>query len=194
MNNYSTVYFDSVSEVSLDRAVKLLSGISGGVYRAAGSALKRAAQHGLTIGMRIASEEYAISQGELKSRTQNIRSVSHASTGGYQVSFGYRGRVIPLIRFDTKIGSDGRVYTRVLRSSAREALDHAFVAQMNGHTGVFEREGPDRFPVKELFGPSAVSAFNAHEETVDKMESEILETYEQRLDHEITRLLNGWGG
>ena len=54
MNNYSTVYFDSVSEVSLDRAVKLLSGISGGVYRAAGSALKRAAQHGLTIGMRIA--------------------------------------------------------------------------------------------------------------------------------------------
>ena len=50
---------------SLERVSKLLAGVPDGVYRAVGSALKRAARHGLTVGMKIVSEEYAISQGEL---------------------------------------------------------------------------------------------------------------------------------
>lgn len=66
------------------------------------------------------------------------------------------------------------MHTRVLRSNAQEALDNAFVTQVGGHTGVFEREGPERFPIRELFGPSAVQAFYAHEETTDKMDEEIL--------------------
>lgn len=190
----STVYFDEVGEYGLDRAAKLLAGISNGVYRAVGSAIKRAAQHGLTVGMRIVSEEYAISQGELKSKTKNINTVVKDGAGVYSVTFGYRGNVIPLIKFDTKIGVDGRVQTRVLRSNARETLDQAFAAQMGGHTGIYEREGPERLPIKELFGPSAVQAFYAREETTDKMNDEIVKTYEERIEHEIMRLLNGWGG
>lgn len=60
----STVYFDEIGEYKLDRVTKLLAGIPGGVYKAVGSAIKRAAQHGLTLGMRIVSEEYAIGQSE----------------------------------------------------------------------------------------------------------------------------------
>lgn len=84
--------------------------------------------------------------------------------------------------------------TRVLRSNARETLDQAFAAQMGGHTGIYEREGPERLPIKELFGPSAVQAFYAREETTDKMNDEIVRTYEERIEHEIMRILNGWGG
>lgn len=190
----SIVYFDNVGEYGIDRATKLLSGIPDGVYRAVGSAIKRAAQHGLTVGMKIVSEEYAISQGELKSRTKNINTIVKDSAGSYEVTFGYRGHVIPLIKFDTKFGADGRIHTRVLRANAREVLDSAFISRMGSHTSVFEREGPERFPIRELFGPSAVQAFYAHEETTDKMDEEILKTYESRIEHEIMRVLNGWGG
>ena len=189
-------YAITIDEIdgSLERVSKLLAGVPDGVYRAVGSALKRAARHGLTVGMKIVSEEYAISQGELKARTRNINTVIKDAAGAYSITFGYRGNVIPLIKFDTKCGSDGRVHTRVLRSNAQEALDNAFVTQVGGHTGVFEREGPERFPIRELFGPSAVQAFYAHEETTDKMDEEILKTYESRIEHEIMRVLNGWGG
>lgn len=190
----STVYFDEVGEFGLDRATKLLAGIPDGVYRAVGSAVKRSAQHGLTVGMKIVSEEYAISSGELKSRTRNINAVEKDSGGSYSVTFGYRGNVIPLIRFDMHYADGAVVSTRVLRSSTRKELDHAFVAHMGSHTGVFERETKKRFPVAEMFGPSAVQAFYAHEETVDKMNDAILSTYETRIDHEISRVLNGWGG
>ena len=190
----STVYFDDVGEYGLDRVSKLLAGIPDGVYRAVGSAIKRSARHGLTVGMKIVSKEYAIGQNELKARTRNINTIVKEGGGTYSVTFGYRGNVIPLIKFDTKFGADGRVRTRVLRSNTRQVLDNAFVSQVGAHTGVFEREGPERFPIRELFGPSAVQAFYAHEETVDKMDEEILHTYESRIEHEITRVLNGWGG
>ncbi|MEN6437024.1 MAG: hypothetical protein ABFD97_00405 [Syntrophobacter sp.] len=188
------VYFDEVGDIKLDRVTKLLAGIPDGVYRAVGSAIKRAASHGLTVGMRIVSEEYAISQGDLKERTRNINTIEKTGPGSYEVTFGYRGNVIPLIRFDTKINKEGRVSARVLRTNARTAIENAFTASVNGHTGIFEREGPSRLPIKELFGPSAVQAFYAHEETVDKMDAEVRNTYESRIEHEITRVLNGWGG
>ena len=79
----------------------------------------------LTIRMKIVSEEYAIGQGELKNRTKHINTVAKDSAGSYEVTFGYRGNVIPLIHFDTKIDSSGRIATRVLRSNARQLLDHA---------------------------------------------------------------------
>lgn len=190
----STVYFDEVGEFGLDRATKLLAGIPDGVYRAVGSAVKRSARHGLTVGMKIVAGEYAISQSDLKSKTRNINVVDKDSGGTYSVTFGYRGNVIPLIRFDTHFTNEGVVASRVLRANSRKQLDHAFAAHMGGHTGVYERETEKRFPIKELFGPSAVQAFYAREETVDKMNDAVLETYETRIDHEITRVLNGWGG
>ena len=145
--------------------------------------------------MKIVSEEYAIGQNELKRRTRTIRRVKKGASGGYEVTFGYSGHVIPLLRFDTQIGSDGRIYARVLCSNVRKLIANAFVSRVKGqHTGVFVREGDARHPIHELFGPSAVAAFYAHEETVDKMDEEIRSSYEKRVEHEITRILNGWGG
>jgi len=186
-------FVDSIGEEKLEHAAKVLAGIPAGVQKAVGSAFKRAAAHGLTVGMKIVSEEYAIGQNELKSRTRNINTVIKNGASSIEVTFGYRGNVIPLLKFDTTYSKDGRVQTRVLRSSAKQALDNAFVAQVGSHRGVFERVGPKRFPVKELFGPSSVQAFYAHEETVDKMDEAISTEFDKRIDHEISRILNGWG-
>ena len=84
------------------------------------------------------------------------------------------------------------MHTRVLRSSAQEVLNHAFVVRMGGHTGVFEREGPERFPVRELYGPATPQMMYSDEETMDKIEAQIVETYEKRISHEIDVVLNGW--
>lgn len=189
----SAVYFD-IEDKKLDRAQKLLSGIPDGIYRAVGSALKRASQHALTIGMKIVSEEYAIGQNQLKSNTRNINTIIKDGKGSFEVTFGYRGNVIPLIRFDTQVGKDGNVSARVLRSNSRKSIDHAFIANVNSHRGVYERESGSRLPIRELYGPSAVQAFYAREETVDKMDEEIRKTNDSRIEHEISRVLNGWGG
>jgi hypothetical protein len=187
------VGFDEVGEYKLDEAIRLLAGIPGGVYRAVGSSIKRSAKHGLTVGMKIVSKEYAITQKELKNRTKNINTVVKGGSGSYEVTFGYLGNVIPLIKFDTRVNKKGLVTTRVLRSSAREKLDHAFKSQMKSHTGIYERETDKRLPVRELYGPSAVQAFFARETTVDRMDDEIRATYEKRIEHEVLRVLNGWG-
>lgn len=104
-------YAITIDEIddSLDRVSKLLAGVPDGVYRAVGSALKRSARHGLTVGMKIVSEEYAISQGELKSRTKTINTIVKDSASSYQVTFGYRGNVIPpyQVRYQVWSGRQG---------------------------------------------------------------------------------------
>lgn len=186
----------SVSAISpgLARAADILEDLRGGIYKAVGSAIKRAAEHGKTVGMKIAAEEYTIGQNELKKRTKNINTIINNQDSSYSVTFGYKGHVIPLIKFDTKAGKDGYVSTRVLRSNTRTYLNKAFIASGGqSYKRVYERAGKERYPLRQLYGPSAVQAFTAHEENVDKMEAALVETYEKRIDHEITRVLNGGG-
>lgn len=180
-----------IAEEGLDRVIQLLAGLRGGAYKAMGSALAQAANSGKTVAKREASKKYTISQSEFVAQTKNINHFVHSGRA-LSVVFGYRGHVVPLIKFDTKFGADGRVHTCVLRSSAQEVLDHAFVARMGGHTGVFEREGPERFPVRELYGPATPQMMYSDEETMDKIENRIVETYTKRISHEIDVILNGW--
>jgi hypothetical protein len=191
-----SVLFVGIAEDSLDRATKLLAGIPDGVYRAVGSALKRAAAHGQTVGAKIVSEEYAIGQNELKRHVKNINRIVKDGKSSYEVTFGYKGWVIPLLKFDTVIDRQGRVSARVVRSGTRKALDHAFRAHMGPHVGIYERIGPDRFPVRELYGPATPQLFyeGAEGEAYEKMDKEIRDAFEKRIDREILRVLNGWGG
>ena len=63
----------------------------------------------------------------------------------------------------------------------------------SGHTGVFEREGPKRFPIEEKMGLSAAQMVG-NEKVIEAVEEEAQETVNARLEHEIERLLNGYGG
>lgn len=193
----STVYSGltiDVVESSLDRVTKLLAGISGGVYKAVGSALTRAAAAGKTAAKQPITQEYTISQSQFLESTKNINHFVRESDGSISVVFGFRGNVIPLLRFNTKVGSDGRVITQVKRSGAETTLDRAFVAKMGGHRGIYERVGAQRFPVEELYGPATPQMMYSNENVLDEIESKMAETYEKRIDHEILRVLNGWGG
>ena len=182
-----------IAEDSLDRVTKLLAGISGGVYKAVGSALNRAAAAGKTAAKQPVTREYSISQSEFLSQTRNINHFVRDTGGGLSVVFGFRGNVIPLMKFNTRVNNNGQVVTQVKRSGAAATLDRAFTAQMGGHRGVYERVGVKRFPVEELYGPATPQMMYSNEEVTDEIEAKMVETYEKRIDHEILRLLNGWG-
>lgn len=182
-----------IAEDSLDKATRLLAGISGGVYKAVGSALSRAAAAGKTAAKGAVTKEYTISQSEFLARTRNINHFIRESSGGLSVVFGFRGNVIPLMKFNTRVNGSGQIVTQVKRSGSAETLNRAFSANMGGHRGIYERIGDSRFPVKELFGPATPQMMLANEAVTDEIDAKMAETYEKRIDHEILRILNGWG-
>lgn len=182
-----------IAENSLDRATKLLAGIHGGVYKAVGGALARAASSAKSAIKRPITEDYAISQSEFLSRTRDMNHFTREASGEISVVFGFVGSVIPLTKFNTRVDRTGRVTTQVKRSGAATALEHAFRAQMGGHTGIYEREGPERMPVHELYGPATTQMMYSDEHIMDTAEEAMVETFDKRIDHEINRLLNGWG-
>jgi len=162
-----------IAEESLDRASALLAGVSHGVEKAVGSALKRAADAGKTVAKRAAAKEYTLSQSEFLARTENINRIQNGTT----IVFGFRGYVIPLTVFSTRIDRSGRVVTHVKKSGAAEALNHAFAAQMGSHHGIYERVGTTRKPVVELFGPATPQMMYANEEIMDEVEERMVEVY-----------------
>lgn len=182
-----------VVEDSMDRVTKMLAGISGGVYKAVGSALTRAAAAGKTAAKEPVTKEYTISQSEFLARTRNINHFVRESSGGISVVFGFRGNVIPLMKFNTRVNGSGQIVTQVKRSGSAETLNRAFSAQMGGHRGIYERVGVSRFPVEELYGPATPQMMYSNEEVTDEIERKVADTYEKRIDHEILRILNGWG-
>ncbi len=189
---YGGVIVDVVED-SLDKATRLLAGINGGVYKAVGSALTRAAATGKTAAKQPVTKEYTISQSEFLARTRNINHFVRESSGGISVVFGFRGNVIPLMKFNTRVNGSGQIVTQVKRSGSAETLNRAFSAQMGGHKGIYERVGVKRFPVEELYGPATPQMMYSNEEVTDEIERKVADTYEKRIDHEILRILNGWG-
>lgn len=181
-----------VSAGSLERATNLLAGISGGAYKAVGSALKRAADSGKTVAKRAVTKEYTISQSEFLARTRNINHFVRESSGEITVSFGYAGCVIPLTKFNTRVSSSGQVVTQVKRSSAAEVLDHSFQARLGEHRGIYERIGVSRFPVEERYGPATSQMMYSNDEVIEEIGTKVSETFDKRIDQDILALLNGW--
>jgi len=177
---------------SLERATNLLAGISGGAYKAVGSALKRAADSGKTVAKRAVTKEYTISQSEFLARTRNINHFVRESSGEITVSFGYAGCVIPLTKFNTRVSSSGQVVTQVKRSSAAEVLDHSFQARLGEHRGIYERIGVSRFPVEERYGPATTQMMYSNDEITEEISEKVVETFDKRIDQDILALLNGW--
>ncbi len=193
MSIYSS-YIEVEAEESLKKASIILAGIPGGAKRAIGSTLSRVAQSGKTAVKGYITEEYTLSSGTFLSETKNINHYKRGSDGNISVVFGFRGNVIPLIKFQNSVSKSGGIFVQVKRSNSGDILKHAFNASVGSHTGIFERVGEERFPIKELFGPATPQMIYANESVLDKMENKMAETFDSRIDHEIMRVLNGWGG
>lgn len=187
----STVVITEVGSNTLERASKILAGIPGGVQKAAWNAMRRAGQQAKTKAGQFATAEYTISKGDFMRNVTNKIQMSGGGGGVASVRILYAGSVLPLLTFNTKYSKSGAVSTQVKRSGSASVLQHAFVAPVFGNTAVFERLGKSRFPVEQKYGPSTAHMMQ-NEKVIEQMDKTINEAFETRLDHEITRLLNGW--
>lgn len=184
-----------ISEVngsnSLDRAKLLLEGVPRGTYKALYFALKRAGDMGKTAAGRFAAEEYTIRKGDFM---RNVRHESKVKMGSGSVSLevSFAGNVLPLLTFNTRYSRGGKVQTRVKRESGATVLGRAFVANAGRGLGVYERVGDERYPIEQKYGPSTGHMMQ-NEQVIEKMDKTISENFEQRLEHEIYRILNGFG-
>lgn len=189
----STVRINEVGKNSLDRVNKLLAGIPGGIWKATSAALKRSSETAKTKAGQFAAEEYTISKGSFMHNVSQKVHISGDSGGVVSMSIGFAGAVLPLLTFNTRFSRNGLVQTQVKRNGGAATLEHAFVANIYGSTAVFERVGAPRFPVEQKFGPSTGHMMQ-NEQVVEKMDNTIRTTFDSRIEHEVLRVLNGWGG
>jgi hypothetical protein len=188
-----SVRISEVGAESLSRINKILAGIPGGIWKASYAALKRAGDTAKTRAGQFAAEAYTIKKGDFMKNVHQKSHIKSESGGIVSMSISYAGNVLPLLTFNTKYSRSGLLQTQVKRDGATAVLERAFAARVFGPIGVFERVGEKRFPVEQKFGPSTAHMMSS-EQVVEKMDATVRETFERRLEHEITRVLNGWGG
>lgn len=181
-----------VGGTSVERARLLLTGIQDGVKKAVGSALARTMTSSEAYAARAVRAEYVVSASTFKAYTN--ASHKDKKIRDNVVTITYSGHHIPIIELDRSFTKDGHVSVRVKRNSAREVLDHAFTATIGGKTGIYERETEARTPLRQIYGPSTPQMMSANEEVSAAIGEQMRETFDKRMEHEITRLLNGWGG
>jgi hypothetical protein len=178
--------------VSMERVNAILSGIPGAVPAAVGSALKRAGDAATTKAGRFAAAEYHISQGTFKGNSKQTTTQEGAPGGGVSLNIKFAGRVLSLLTFQTRYARGGLMYAKVKRESGGGTLRHVFTANLGGRLAAYERVGRDRFPLSKKFGPSTAHMMQ-NEDVVKEMDKTIAETYDKRIEHEITRILSGYG-
>lgn len=189
----SYVSIDQIGASSLERANKILAGVPGGIWRAAQGAIKRAGDTAKTQAGQFAAAEYTINKGEFMRNVTEKTTISGDSGGLVSMKISYAGHVLPLLTFNTRFSRRGSLTTQVKRNGGAATLQHAFAAKVFGPIAVFERVGSPRFPVEQKFGPSTAHMME-NERVTEQMDATIRETFERRMEHEITRVLNGWGG
>lgn len=187
-----TLADDSGSSKALDHATRLLAGIPGGVQKAAESALSRAATSGRASAAREVGKDYTLKTSDFKKYT---KSSQHIQKSGNEISVGlsFHGYHVPLIRFNAKITSAGLYKVQVKRNSAGDTLRHVFRATMaSGHIGLFERYSTRSLPIKQKMGPSVPQMMGANPNLANSVGENVRKVFEERMEHEITAVLNGW--
>lgn len=177
---------------ALERAEKLLYAFPGGVQRVAERSLKRAFSKSRTAASREVGRQYLLKASDFdrynKTNGRIIRAGNEIS-----LEINYSGQHIPIIRFDARTSSSGAVRAHVKRDTSAKDFEHAFrMGLSSGHMGVFERRGRTRLPIDEIKGPSAPQMMNANPTLAPKIGEQLSKAFEERIEHEILAIMNGW--
>jgi len=177
-----------VGDANLERAIKLLAGIPDGIYKAAHQALKRAGERAKTEAGRFVAEEYVITKGGFMKNVTVTTDISGGGGGSVGFNINFRGSVIPLTEFSVKASRGGGVTAQVKRGGGG-TISSAFAARVYGPMRIWERVGKSRLPVEQKYGPSTAQMMG-NETIVDLMTETIQESFHERLEHEVWRLLS----
>ena len=144
--------------------------------------------------MKRVKEVYAVQSSALTAATTTR--ISKSSTGNLAGYVSFSGFKLPLYKFNVtpKKPGTGKQVTASVMKNGGTTFEDAFVAEMkSGHMGVFERSGRKRLPVEEIMGLSAAQMVG-NAAVIEELEKEAQKVVDERLSHEIDRILNGYGG
>lgn len=215
------VTLDDSFRESVEKADRMLAAMPGGFEKALRSAIHRAASYTRTQISRRVRERYAISAGNLRTE-QNINLRYRSVSGGAEAVMQIVGTKLPLYRFegsspksrtdqsklvpvligDQRLRKWRMVHPsitakgKVLRGSSPKTLTDSFTATFrSGHTGIFERTGGmtsgHKDEIQEKMGLS-IPQMVGNQEVIDKLGRDASEKFDERIDHEIEAILNGW--
>lgn len=183
-----------ITSETIERTQTLLAGIPKGAERAFSSAINRGLSHAKTQAFKQVKTVYAVKQSALNEATTTR--VQKASTGNLAGYVSFSGVKIPLYKFQVtpKEPRKGQKVRAGVMKGGDATFDNAFIAKMkNGHIGIFERITSRRLPIEEKMGLSAAQMVQ-NEVIMDQLTKEAQEKVDERLKHEIDRILNGYGG
>jgi len=162
-------------------------------YRVALRAMVRVKERGHTAIARDIRDLVQIPYGQVLSRVRT--SISTLSELGLETKVD--SKFIPLIELPDRmrevVGKSRRQVERRLKKqgqSLKGSYRAAFVATVNGRTGVWRREGAARGPLDEQFGPNPAHAVRNAPGRYEALLSDVLRSYLlPRVLHEITQAL-----
>lgn len=214
----SMIRLEIAGQETAAKVQKLMSGIPNGITRASKSAAQRAAAYMRTNSAKAIRERYAIPAADIKANERV--SVSYSYANGVQVFINFAGKKISLSRYNGSSKAPAKDVDRLVRarvsggwrmvhpsmpasghqliSTSPTTFQNAFVARMrSGHVAIFERTGgatgSGGDEIKSLMG-TAPPQMLGNETVTKKLTKATAEKFEERLEHEILRILNGWGG
>lgn len=202
---------------ALDRAEKMLAGIPGGTEKAVKSAMSRAVSSMRSNAVKEIRKEYDIGAAAVRSN-QNIKSRYTYAGGNVTATVLFAGHKIPLYRYN---GTSPKMPTvdksktviaiingKACSCSSRRGrqrppktdtsvtkFDNAFIARMkSGHIGILNAPGSDGG--RRRCNPRVDGLVCAHDGGQRTVREELTraawEKFDERLDHEIMALMNGW--
>ncbi|MEK5069811.1 phage tail protein [Sporosarcina sp. FSL K6-1508] len=152
------------------------------------NALNRGADNINTNIKKEIRKEYHVKAGDVSATLKKHR----ASRGSLSANVESKGPLIGLDKFKVspKTVNPKRksLLSIAVKKDGMKKVKGAFNADING-TKVFMRSTKKRLPIRRLFGPS-VPQMLGNEEIRDVVESQGREKFEERLEHEITRILD----
>lgn len=167
----------------------------GDLSNKAPQAISRALNRAMTnIASNVSKEvrtEYVIKAADIKETLEKSKS-TRTNLSAIVKS---RGNLIPLDRFKVsprKVTPKRKTPIKIgVKKNGTKNLKGAFVGDIHG-IKVFKRVGRKRLPIDRLFGPS-VPQMIGNDEIRERINTEGKRTFDTRLEHEITRILQGQG-
>lgn len=187
----SQIEVKDISTQKLDRINAVLSGIGNGSgsFKAVSNAMKIAAKSAKTQAGRYAAETYNISKKDFMSKCVISSKLSGDHGGVSKIEIKFAGTVIPLIEFGAKGSKKGGVYAAPKKKGGY--LARAWIMDIiSGERNVYERVSTKRLPIEKKYGPSTGHMMQ-DEGVSERLTDHIVNVFDSRIEHEITRILSG---
>ena len=172
----------------------MLAQVPKGAERAFSNAINRGLSKVKTGAFREVKRVYTVQSSALSGATST--NIKKASTGDLAGHVHFAGYEIPLYKFNVtpKKPGTGKQVSATMKRGGGAVYDDAFIAEMkSGHIGVFHRETRKHLPISEYMGLSAAHMVG-ETAVAEKLQEEAQKTVDERVMHEVERLLNGYGG